>query len=260
MTTLLASSDAVRFARMLSTADGASALRELDRAFICDMDDTLNSNQSLFDDASVALADIYVQLDRDGRDPQTLRELHDEIDNANIAQMGYTPKRWHFSAQQAARLFAGRPLTDAEQAQVQAAADIAMGVGEILDGVEETLAAMAAADVAMVLKTKGCRDKQTEKLASHRFDRFFGSRIEIVDRKDPGTFRDIAARYELPSPVSVGDSERSDILPAIEAGFDAVLIDKTHRASAWSYEQGGGHDAPTVRSFPEAVCLIAGIA
>jgi len=231
-------------------------LSSLDCQLVFDMDDTLNSNQVLFSEASDKLAVIYARLCPHGRDPQTLRKLHADYDNALIPTLGYTPHRWYTSAHEFARQVAGRPLTASESREVDAAADHAMGVGTILPGVERALDALTRAGVPMLLKTKGDRDKQTEKLAAHRFDRFFGDAIVIVDRKDEQTFRDVPAAYGFTNVVSIGDSERSDVLPALAVGHRAVHIDKG--ADAWDYEApGADHGAPRVPSMPHAVLHLA---
>ena len=222
------------------------------------MDDTLISNQILFEDSKEVLHPLYAELDQQGRSLAEIAELHVTVDSDNIASMGYTPERWHFSAQQVAAIVAGRSLTFDESARVREAAEIALGTGEILDGVEQTLDALAGAGVEMVLKTKGCEVKQAEKLAEHRFDRFFGERIVVVERKDEGSFAEITTRFGLRAPVSIGDSERSDVAPALANGFEAILIDKG--AGAWAFEATGadGAEFPRVGSFPEALAhLIA---
>jgi FMN phosphatase YigB (HAD superfamily) len=245
-------------AELLRSEENRQLLKTLDVSLIVDMDDTLISNQSLFDDAQVALVAIFSDLDAAGRDSQTLNALHQQMDNDNIATMGYSPRRWYFSAFQAAQQFAGRRLTAQEREAVKQAAGIAMGTGEILPGAEKTLATLQECGVSMLLKTKGAAAKQNEKLAVHRFDRFFGDRIEIVDRKDETTFRDLTNRHDLGRVVSIGDSAKSDIVPAIAAGHEAILIDKTaHGVSDWSFEAVDGLDVPRTSSFAEAVLLLA---
>lgn len=59
--------------------------------------------------------------------------------------------------------------------------------------------------------------------------------IHIVPRKDCETLRRFAEKYHLVPSNSwkVGNSPRTDILPAIEAGFNAVLISN----DTWAYDQ-----------------------
>lgn len=168
--------------------------------------------------------------------------------------MGYTPARWHHSAQQAAQSIAGRSLTEHEQQEVRRRSDLAMSLGDSLDGARDTLQLLRDCGVRMVLKTKGEKQIQERKIARHRLTDIFGDRIAIVDRKNTDTFKGIAAQHDLKAPVSIGDSPRSDIEPALAAGFDAILILKT---DSWSYEEVEQLSAPVTGSFAEAVLMIA---
>ncbi len=95
---------------------------------------------------------------------------------------------------------------------------------ELLDGVEETLRAIAAAhDVYLI--TKGDLFNQESKLASSGLgDLFLG--VEIVSEKNGDTYRGIFKRRGIdPSEfVMVGNSLRSDIVPVVALGGRAVHI------------------------------------
>jgi putative hydrolase of the HAD superfamily len=94
----------------------------------------------------------------------------------------------------------------------------------LLPGVEATLNALANR-ARLVLVTKGDLLHQEAKLASSGLtDRFFG--IEIVSDKTADTFRRLFARYDVVPGhcVMAGDSMRSDVLPALEAGAWAALV------------------------------------
>jgi len=245
-------------AATLDSPEYRRRLREMPYSLIIDLDDTLISNRRLFDDAQQALDVIFTRLDRDGRPADQLRRLHQDIDADNISLYGYSPRGWYISAFQAAQQFAARPLTDQERQQVKRAAALAMGTGQLLPGVAQTLQVLQECDVPMLLKTKGARSKQNEKLAVHQLARFFGTRMEIVQAKDQATFTRLAAAHQLAHPVSIGDSGKSDIAPALSAGFDAILLDKSAMGvSSWAFEEVAGLDVPVATSFPEAVLLLA---
>ncbi len=95
---------------------------------------------------------------------------------------------------------------------------------ELLDGVEETLRAVAAAhDVYLI--TKGDLFNQESKLASSGLgDLFLG--VEIVSEKNGDTYRGIFKRRGIdPNEfVMVGNSLRSDIVPVVALGGRAVHI------------------------------------
>jgi len=245
-------------AAILDTPEYRRRLQEMPYSLIVDLDDTLISNRRLFDDAQRALDVIFVRLDRQHRPADQLRRLHQDIDADNISLYGYSPRGWYMSAYQAAEQFAGRTLTEHERRQVRRAAALAMGTGQLLPGVAQTLQVLQDCDVPMLLKTKGSRSKQNEKLAAHQLARFFGTRMEIVEAKDRATFTRLAAEHQLARPVSIGDSGKSDIAPALSAGFDAILLDKSAMGvSSWAFEEIEGLDVPVATSFPEAVLLLA---
>lgn len=250
-------SQAARIGAALNTPAGIAQLRNLEYSLIVDMDDTLISNQAHFDDATDALLGIFYRLDDAGRPKAVLRALHDEIEATLLPSLGYTPERWFASARRTAELVAGRELTGVEQAEVRRAAGIAMHDGEILPGTEDALTACREAGVKMILKTKGQREKQQQKLAAHRFDRFFGEQIWVVERKDVDSFRMAVEHYGLRNPVSLGDSLRSDIAPARAAGIDAIHLQSGGIVP--DFERNGGEmpeGAMSAPSFPEGVQLL----
>lgn len=95
---------------------------------------------------------------------------------------------------------------------------------ELLDGVEETLRAVAAAhDVYLI--TKGDLFNQESKLASSGLGELFLG-VEIVSEKNGDTYRGIFKRRGIdPNEfVMVGNSLRSDIVPVVALGGRAVHI------------------------------------
>jgi FMN phosphatase YigB (HAD superfamily) len=229
------------------------SLHEQGYGLVIDMDDTLNTNTVVYLEGRLALLHVYHELAPE-RDVIEMGARQKAISNSLIPEYGFTPKRWRVASVTAAEEFAGRPLTDDEREQVLEAAEVAFGIGKLMPGVEQALELLTAAEVPMVLLTKGEQAKQEEKIAGHQLDRFF-TNIRIVSHKDAATLQRVVSDYGISRPVVIGDSEASDIKPAQEAGFPGVLIDKG--AHAWKVEHvDGGVEAPTVSSFPEAVQLV----
>jgi len=112
----------------------------------------------------------------------------------------------------------------------------------LFDGVQDTLERLADHG-RLVLVTKGDLLHQESKLAASGLGDLF-SGVEIVSDKTADTFRRIFAQYEVtPSQaVMAGDSLRSDINPALEAGAWAAYIPQE---GAWVHEVASvpwGHD------------------
>jgi putative hydrolase of the HAD superfamily len=109
---------------------------------------------------------------------------------------------------------------------------------ELLPGVEEALPALA--EIApLVLVTKGDLHHQEAKLAASGIGHHFTG-VEVVSDKLGETYTRIFARYAAApaGAVMAGNSMRSDILPALEAGAFAAFIPYE---LVWSHEAA---DAP----------------
>jgi putative hydrolase of the HAD superfamily len=229
--------------------------RRLPEGLIIDLDDTLNVNHSLFLRSRAQLVEILQELAPE-RDPYELGLFHRDHSNSLIPQYGFTPTRWRVGSLEAAALCAGRELEQGERERVLVAAEIGVGVGELYPYVAETLALLKHEQVPMLLLTKGEQEKQAEKIAAHELELFFDE-IVIVEQKDAALLRTVAAERGWAHPVVIGDSEKSDVLPAQEAGFDAVLVDRG--APKWIMERH--HDspleAPHAAGLAQAVALLA---
>jgi putative hydrolase of the HAD superfamily len=87
----------------------------------------------------------------------------------------------------------------------------------------------------LLLLTKGDCEVQRDKLARSGLAPFFEG-VHVVAEKDAGVLRRLVADYGLrPEQVwMVGNSPRSDINPALEAGLGAVYIP---RPTTWDVER-----------------------
>lgn len=238
--------------RLLASPSGRAALARMPHDLVIDMDDTLISNEVLFLHSKQALMHLCAGLDRQGRSEEERWAIRDAIDLELTPTLGYTPARWFAMARQTAETIADRPLDEREIAGVDAAANLAMGVGEVLPGAWDALGALASSRARMVLKTKGERDKQQEKLLAHGFAEMFGDRIHIVDAKNEDSFADLVRRYGFRAPVSIGNSGPSDIMPAIAVGYRAVLVDQGGPRSPQDVFDTPP-EVPRARSFAAAV-------
>jgi putative hydrolase of the HAD superfamily len=95
---------------------------------------------------------------------------------------------------------------------------------ETFPGVAETLQALKS-DYRLVMITKGDLFDQERKLAASGIDHLFDA-VEIVSDKNTDTYARIFSRYGdgADHAMMVGNSLRSDIIPALEAGAWATYI------------------------------------
>ncbi|MEQ8765089.1 MAG: HAD family hydrolase [Planctomycetota bacterium] len=87
----------------------------------------------------------------------------------------------------------------------------------------------------LVLLTKGHADEQAAKVERSDLGRIF-NHCEVLREKHPAAYRDIVSRFDC-SPERtwmIGNSPRSDINPALEAGLNAVYIPHPR---TWELEQ-----------------------
>ncbi|HTT75215.1 MAG TPA: HAD family hydrolase [Candidatus Binataceae bacterium] len=122
---------------------------------------------------------------------------------------------------------------------------------EVMPGVAETLEVLAKRH-RLLLFTKGHPDEQLAKLEHSGLRRFF-SRIGVPWEKNSLNYQLLLAQAELDPArtVMIGNSPRSDINPALEAGLYAVYIPYLH---TWELEDAAIDHAcgrvVTVTAFP----------
>ena len=189
---------------------------------IClDADDTLWHNETFFRRTSEAFAELL----SDFEESELILERLDRTEHRNLPAYGYGAKGFILSMIEAACEIAGDRLSSAMVARI-----IVLGKEmlshpvEMLSGVSEALDALAERG-KLVLLTKGDLWHQEAKLAASGLGDYFAG-VEIVSDKKADTYRRIFARYGV-SPeeaVMAGNSMRSDILPALEAGAWAAFI------------------------------------
>jgi len=205
------------------------------RLICLDADDTLWHNETYFR-RTFARFEALIAPFAAGEDIQ--RRL-DEAEHRNLSAYGYGAKGFILSMLECATELAGDALPAATVRDI-----LAMGKEllahplEPLPGVTDALPALSAI-APLVLVTKGDLHHQELKLAASGFGAWFTG-VEIVSDKQPETYRRIFETYgaQPEDVVMAGNSMRSDILPALEAGAWAAFI-PFHLV--WSHEAA---DAP----------------
>jgi putative hydrolase of the HAD superfamily len=106
---------------------------------------------------------------------------------------------------------------------------------EPMPGVAATLEALREHHRLLVF-TKGDHAEQSGKLERSGLRAFF-ERIEVVEEKHTAAYEDLVRRHHLgrDSTAMIGNSPRSDVLPALAAGLWAVFIPHPH---TWEREDG----------------------
>ncbi|MCR5857170.1 HAD family hydrolase [Mesorhizobium sp. J428] len=186
-----------------------------------DADDTLWQNEQFFRLTERRFAELL--SDYAAHDHLTERLLAAE--KKNLAAYGFGIKGFTLSMiETAIEVTEGRAPANVISAILEAGREMLSHPVETLPGARETLEALAG-DYRLVMITKGDLFDQERKLAASGLGDFFTA-VEIVSDKKPETYRRIFARHgDGPErAMMVGNSLKSDVLPAIDAGGWGVFV------------------------------------
>jgi putative hydrolase of the HAD superfamily len=180
-----------------------------------------------------------------------------EIELVNAKLYGYGSKSFGRNLQEAYRHLAEREIRPADLEGVMALAErILEQPLEVIDGVEETLAELAGRH-ELTLFTKGHPEEQRMKVDRSGLGRYF-SHLAIVKEKDASAYQRLVEerRFDPRDTWMIGNSPKSDINPALEAGLNAVLVPHAH---TWVLEhqelREGGERLKIVASFGQLRAL-----
>jgi putative hydrolase of the HAD superfamily len=186
-----------------------------------DADDTLWHNESIFH----LTQDNYVNLLKDYGDPDHMKARLLEVEIRNLKLYGYGVKSFTLSMiETAIDLTRGAVPAKTVMEILDLGRAMLEHPVEPLPGVAATLEAMKGG-YKLVMVTKGDLMNQEQKLARSGLGDFFDA-VEIVSEKDANTYRRIVARQgvEAAETVMIGNSMKSDVLPALEAGLWGIHI------------------------------------
>lgn len=186
-----------------------------------DADDTLWQNEHFYRLTEGRFLDLLGE--HGARDVLAERLL--EAEKRNLALYGFGIKGFTLSMIETAIEVTEGRVSAATIAEILAAGrEMLRHPVETLPHVRETLEELAD-DFRMVLITKGDLFDQERKLAESGLGELF-SGVEIVSRKDAGTYARVFTEHgDGPErSMMVGNSLRSDIVPAIAAGSWAVYV------------------------------------
>ncbi len=186
-----------------------------------DADDTLWRTEPHFRLTQAKFADLLSGF----ADPAVLNARLAEVEAKNLQLYGYGVKGFTLSMIETAMEFAaGADATAAIREILAAGRDMLVHPVDPLPGVAETLAILADR-YRPVLITKGDLLHQERKLAASGLGDHF-SAVEVVSEKDAAVYARVFARHGTGAEQAamVGDSVRSDVLPALAAGAFAAHV------------------------------------
>ncbi len=192
------------------------------QTLLIDADDTLWENNVYFERA---IASFVGFLNHREYSPSQVREALNAVERETILAHGYGLSSFTRSLVTCYERLSSAPVTDENRNKVRSfARSIGKQEIELLPGVEDTLSDLSSRH-HLILMTKGNHAEQAGKLANSGLAPYFAA-VEIVQEKDPPTYREVIARHELKPHTSwmIGNSPKSDINPALTAGLHAVFL------------------------------------
>jgi putative hydrolase of the HAD superfamily len=186
-----------------------------------DADDTLWHNEPLYTSTREQFRTLLARYESDA----VLDDRLHEVELRNLEHFGYGVKGFVLSMIETAIELTGGRLESADVSTIiQWGRQMLCSPVELLDGVKEAVEDLANI-YPLILLTKGDLLHQETKLARSGLGGLFKG-IEIVSEKDAHVYRSVMNRYAVPANrfVMVGNSLRSDILPALQAGAHAVYV------------------------------------
>lgn len=227
---------------------------------LIDADDTLWENNIYFERAIERFIRV---LDHEHLTPAEVRAIFDEMEVATRATHGYGAKAFAHSLRETFITLTEGNATEAEADEVEQIGLSIMGMTiEPLPGVVSILELLGQHHDLYIV-TKGEYNEQRLKVDASGMEPLFNGVI-ITHEKSPATYHDAVASLDLEPEKTwmIGNSPRSDINPALEAGINAVFIPHPH---TWRLEQAEIMETPSgvgrlvrLSRFPELAQVFPG--
>jgi putative hydrolase of the HAD superfamily len=193
---------------------------------IFDADDPLWESNIVFEQV---IEEFIAWLDHPALAPGEVRAVLDEVEHAHSAAHGYGTKVFVVSLEVTVKRVSEREPTAADrEAIARLTARLAAEQLEIIPGVPETLAELGRRHDLLML-TKGEHEEQAGKIERSGLAHLF-RRTVITPEKTADTYRGLVAEESLDPARTwmIGNSPRSDILPAVAAGLRGVFVPNPH--------------------------------
>jgi putative hydrolase of the HAD superfamily len=199
---------------------------------LIDGDDTLWENNVYFEQA---IEDFIDFLSHSTMSREQVRGALDEIERMNVGVHGYGSAAFTKNLQQTYERLAERDLRPDEIEHVlQLGQRIASQPVTLIPDVAETVDYLAGRHNLMLV-TKGHPEEQRLKIERSGLESRFVA-TAVVSEKAVDTYRAIVEERKLDPTRTwmIGNSPRSDINPALQAGLNAVFIPHQH---TWRLEE-----------------------
>ncbi|MCT4558404.1 MAG: HAD family hydrolase [Pelagimonas sp.] len=210
-----------------------------------DADDTLWHNERFFQ----LTQDRFADLLRDYTDAEDVMHRLEQAERRNIGHYGFGVKGFVLSMIETAIEVTDQRVPAAViQNLLDAGQEMLDHPIELLPHAQEAVE-RAAQEFHVMLITKGDLLHQERKLAQSGLGDLFDA-VEIVSDKQPDTYARLFGRVPggAPGAMMIGNSMKSDVRPAIDAGGWGVFVPHD---LAWSLEHAEPPVHPRFRELPD---------
>ncbi|MGB6484518.1 MAG: HAD family hydrolase [Candidatus Acidiferrales bacterium] len=192
------------------------------QTILIDADDTLWENNIFFEQTISRFLSCLGHL---SYTPEYCRHILNETERRNILQHGYGVRSFRRSLEDTyLKLAGGTARKEVVQEIEKMSVDLEGTPPHILDGVPETLSYLSGRH-RLILLSKGEAAAQAAKVERSGLARYFEA-VEIVPEKNLATYEGIVQQFKIVKSNGwmIGNSPRSDINPALQAGLNAIFV------------------------------------
>ncbi|MFM0184170.1 HAD family hydrolase [Paraburkholderia nemoris] len=206
---------------------------------IFDLDDTLVDTSHVYWVARKRFSDTVKQQ---GVSENVIIDTFEHLDAENIKKFGLIPSRYGITMSETYDLLAERYHFEKHESilrEIEICGDVVLNsLPKLIPGAMELLKWISTR-FDTILLTRGIPELQHKKIESRRIAHFFRY-IRIVPHKSSIDFEQVVKKsgFDPKDAWAIGDSIRSDINPALQAGLNAILYRYTHHSYYWRQEYG----------------------
>jgi putative hydrolase of the HAD superfamily len=223
------------------------------RNLVIDCDDTLWENNRFFMEAHEKFVRLMGTL---GHDTERADALLLRLEMENVPRYGYGAGSQAMSMADVYRLLTPEPDATVLAAIEDIGRDVFNHPVSLLPGVEDTLPKLHGR-YRMAIYTKGNPDEQLGKIGRSSVKKYF-QHVKVVPEKDPVAFRELLHELDMDPAETwmIGDSPRSDIMPALANGVRSVYIPFSMTWGLERHELPPSENIITIEAFDHLVGLL----
>lgn len=231
----------------------------MDKTFIFDYDDTLAWNQQDYSYAQLRFLDwILNKLGPKAPDLPAILNKYVDIDKSAVKKMGFSMERFPTSFRETYRTICNKNNIKVKQEDLDMAYSIGLLAFDenrwklqgLVLGAEETLEFLLQQGDELILLTKGDLIVQKKKLIATNCIHFFDE-WRIVPNKNKDILLEVVGDRDKSKVWHVGNSIRSDVIPAIEAGIRVLYI--PCETWAWEKEHNGVPESELITTYQRII-------